>query len=294
MEEWSTYLLGVGDGTEPAVQELGKHMIRIPDKLVLKDASGSTSASAEDLIDYVYGDMPPVTQSMHARSKYFGERAILSPKNVDVNAMNDLVMMRVPGDERTYLSADSVSFDDEHAQHYPIEFLNTLEMSGLPTHELKLKVGACVMLLRNLDPDNGLCNGSRLIVTHLGRNIIRGTLTSGTHAGTTVMIPRITLIPSDTRFPFTLRRRQFPIKLAFVMTINKSQGQTFERLGLYLPRPVFGHGQLYVAFSRCSVPPSNGRTVDGVKVLIVNNDSHGEFPGFDGIYTHNIVYHSIL
>jgi ATP-dependent DNA helicase PIF1 len=48
---------------------------------------------------------------------------------------------------------------------YPTEFLNSLSITGLCDHELHLKVGVPVMLLRNLDPSRGLCNGTRLIVT---------------------------------------------------------------------------------------------------------------------------------
>jgi hypothetical protein len=61
--------------------------------------------------------------------------------------------------------------------------------------------------------------------------------------------------------PFTLRRRQFPLRLAFAMTINKAQGQTLQTVGVYLPKPVFCHGQLYVAFSRCG-------SQRGVRVLV--------------------------
>ena len=71
------------------------------------------------------------------------------------------------------------------------------------------------------------------------------------------------------------------------MTINKAQGQTFKKIGLYLSQPVFSHGQLYVAFSRVS-------KLNNIKVKIMNSNSQGKFEGFQGFYTENVVFSEIL
>ena len=106
------------------------------------------------------------------------------------------------------------------------------------------------MLLRNMNKKLGLCNGSRLVVRRLQRHVIEAEVLTGQHAGRRVIIPRIETSPANTTLPFTLRRRQFPVRPAYAMTINKSQGQTLEKVGLCLLKGVFTHGQLYVAFSR--------------------------------------------
>ena len=69
-----------------------------------------------------------------------------------------------------------------------------------------------------------------------------------------VLISRITFIPKPLEYPFEWQRRQFPVRPAFAITVNKSQGQTLKHAGVWLRGDVFTHGQLYVACSRVSTP----------------------------------------
>ncbi|KAK6026600.1 hypothetical protein OSTOST_07419 [Ostertagia ostertagi] len=180
------------------------------------------------------------------------ENAVLAPKNVHVQRLNEDALQRLivetAQDERVYKS---------------LEYLNSLTPTGMPPHELHLKKGAIVMLLRNLDVANGLCNGTRLKVETLGRFTLGCTFICGDRRDQLAIIPRIDNY-WDQRTPFRLRRRQFPVRVAFAMTINKAQGQSFNKVGVFLPEPVFSHGQLYVALSRA-------RTPHGIKVKSPSN-----------------------
>ncbi|GBM74537.1 hypothetical protein AVEN_126587-1 [Araneus ventricosus] len=103
------------------------------------------------------------------------------------------------------------------------------------------------MLLRNLHPPS-LCNGTRFCIKKLMQNIIEATFMTGHAAGEDGFIPTIPIIPSD--FPFQFKRLQFPVRLCFAMSINKSQGKYLKVVGLDLLKPCFSHGQLHVDSSR--------------------------------------------
>lgn len=120
----------------------------------------------------------------------------------------------------------------------------------MPPHRLALGVGMVVILLRNLNKRTGLCNGSRLMITRLLTFAVEAQVLTGSHRGETVLIPRIDTSSVSHTLPFTLKRRQLPLKPAYAMTINKAQGQTLRHVGVLLDSPVFTHGQLYVALSR--------------------------------------------
>ena len=121
---------------------------------------------------------------------------------------------------------------------------------GFPLYELTLKTGAVVILLRNLNVKAGLCNGARLLILEMKPHTLLCEMLTGVHKGEKLSLPRIKMQYEGTDLPFKLSRKQFPIRVCFTMTINKSEGQTFEKVGVLLEEPVFVHGQLYVAFSR--------------------------------------------
>ncbi len=197
--------------------------------------------------------MTKVFPNLHLNYKnhnWLSERAILAPKNLAVDEINAKLLSQLPGETSSYKSIDTVPDPDE-VVNYPVEFLNSLAPAGLPPHNLELKVGAPIMLLRNLEPPK-LCNGTRLTIKKLMPRVLEATVMTGKAKGENVFIPRIPLIPSD--MPFQFRRLQFPVKPSFAMSINKAQGQSLQVVGLNLAEPVFSHGQLYVGCSRVGNP----------------------------------------
>ena len=200
-----------------------------------------------------------------------------APTNCLVDNINSVVTDIFPGQAIDCLSADETVGDTELP--IPQEYLNGLCVPGLPPHHLRLKPGMPIILLRNISPAQGLCNGTRMLVVAVhGGRLLEATVVCGSEAGRRVIIPRMTLLPPDDEFSFEWKRRQFPIRPAFAMTINKAQGQTLRRVAVYLQEPVFGHGQLYVAASRV------GRFQDLRFVL----------PPGSGGRTSNIVYTEVL
>ena len=275
LREFSEYLLRIGDGSEPVATDT-EDRVRVQDSMILPGFNLYT------LINTVYGDMlstPPTNDHLTSR-------AILTPKNKDVTDINNLIIEQLfpGGNIEEFLSADSMA-NPEDQLSYPAELLNELNPSSLPPHRLKLKPGCPVMLLRNLNPSKGLCNGTRLICRSFRRYVIEAEIVTGSHAGDIVLIPRITLTPTNTDSPIQFSRTQFPIRLAFAMTINKAQGQTMDQVGLYLPEHPFAHGLLYVAMSRVRTPTSIHITLDR------DNSSINGLPGF---YTRNVVYREVL
>ena len=207
----------------------------------------------DSLISTIYPGIS--TPNLSYPEQYFSERTILSCLNAEVDSLNAKVLDRLPGDAEVFHSADSIPTSEQSGEedvmlNYPVEYLNAINCSGLPLSKLKLKEGCPIMVLRNLDAAHGVCNGSRGIVTRLRSRVLEVKLLTGDFAGQKVFIPRISNQPTEDQVAFKFTRRQFPVRLAFAMTFNKSQGQSVKYVGLDLRRPVFSHGQFYVGISR--------------------------------------------
>ena len=209
---------------------------------------------------------------------------ILAPRNSDVSDLNKTILSRMDGEERQFISADysvqEAGADPANADPLPVEFLRTIDASNLPPGELRLKVGCPIILLRNLAPTQGLCNGTHMIVTRMRDRVLEVRLIGGDHDGDIALIPRISMAPpSSTGLAFDFRRRQFPVRLAFALSINKAQGQSVRYVGIDLRTPVFSHGQLYVALSRATCSQN-------VKVLLPEDTADTVTP--------NVVYNEVI
>ena len=162
-----------------------------------------------------------------------------------------MILQRLSGDLQIFHAVDTsdVNEADPDFTQLPAKYMQSLTSGSLPPSRLTLKVGAPVMLLRNLYPKQGLCNGTRMIVTRLRLHCIEVQILGGDFHGQRKLIPRIILSTTEGELPFVLTCKQFPIRLCFAMTVNTSQGQTLDIVGLDLWTAAFTHGQLYVAIS---------------------------------------------
>uniref|UniRef100_A0A453PV36 DNA helicase Pif1-like 2B domain-containing protein n=1 Tax=Aegilops tauschii subsp. strangulata TaxID=200361 RepID=A0A453PV36_AEGTS len=184
-DSWfAEYLLRIGNGTEETNDD-GE--ILLPTSICVPNKTDDNGL--DRLINSIY----QTGNASLKDPKYIISRAILSTRNDCVDKINLKMIDRFQGEEMVYHSFDSVE-DDPH-NYYPPEFLNTLTPNGLPPHMLKLKINCPIILLRNIDPANGLCNGTRLVVRGFQKNTIDAEIVVGQHSGMRVFPTSDTIMP---------------------------------------------------------------------------------------------------
>ena len=173
--------------------------------------------SIEDFVSWVYPDiLGKVPACLEAGSvaeddTWFCERSILAPLNSLANQINDHFLECLdPAIDTVARNIDTgADAQGEDGVNFPKEFLSTLEPSGLPPHELHLRTGAVVIILRNLDKDRGICNCSRCLVLVISPRMLGVRVLTGRATGKRLLLPRIPFRGSAGDRPPVLRRKQF-------------------------------------------------------------------------------------
>jgi hypothetical protein len=217
--EWAAFVAGVGEGRSAVFPEA-----------------------------CVVLDVPTLIAAVWPEGDYLapGQRSILTMTRSDAAAINLTIAAMCPGVADAALSMDAAL--DCETSLYPIEFVNSVTLSGVPDHVLNLKKGAPYLITQNTS--SILCNGTRVVYHRRVGRCLEVQILSGIHAGEFHYLPRMVSTVVSATLPFTLRRVQFPLMMCWAMTVHKSQGQTLDKVGIFFARPTWAHGLLYVAVSR--------------------------------------------
>jgi hypothetical protein len=199
---FAQWLLEVGHGQNMNTNS----QVRFPDHMQV-DNSDSLIASIYPGIDSI----PPLPPD------YFLNRMILAPRNADVGDMNQKILACMSGDIHQYVSANEIiqeaGADPLDDDPIPNEFLHSVHSSSLPLGKLNLKIGCSVILLQNLAPSQGLCNGTHMVITQMHDRVLEVQLIGGEHDGEIALIPQVSLFPSASSADVTFRFKwqQFPV-----------------------------------------------------------------------------------
>jgi ATP-dependent DNA helicase PIF1 len=203
---FSDYILKIGNGEEDIFTELGENAIQIPEQYLVD--------TLEDLIDTTFPELDLGCENIT-------DCCIYTPLNKDVRIINDVCIEKFPGNIKTYLSADSI-LEDDHKEAVPVEYLNVMNPSGISDHQLSLKTGAPIMLLRNLQagPNVSLRNGTRMVVVQMMERALEVEVAVGINKGLRLFLPRVPQYDKSGDYPFTLVRRQFPIRYSYLFSFK--------------------------------------------------------------------------
>ena len=156
-EEFANHILAIGEG-----RDTNNEITQWPLNGIVLDNMSQSLANA--IYPTLADRSAPLPTAQH-----LAEHAILAARNDTVNKLNEQLLASMNGEVFTSYSANKV-VDEGDAETYAMEYLNIVNLSNLPLHELKLKIGTPVILLHNLSPSTGLCNGTRLHVARISQD----------------------------------------------------------------------------------------------------------------------------
>ena len=213
--QFADYLLRIGNGTEPAVEEPSSDKSTAETKIAIPSKFLSKATTREDFIKEIFPSLSSiVTQGLESDDNswhdWLCERAIICPTNADVNKINKAVIQEFPGELQTYKSHDKCLNRDQVDNQYiklfiylinsnmclmntfqlhafPVDYLNTIDVNSMPPHLLQLKKGMPIMLIRNLDSTRGHVNGTRYIIRELTKRLIYAEIAVGPYKGKLVL-----------------------------------------------------------------------------------------------------------
>ncbi|KAL3088235.1 hypothetical protein niasHS_009532 [Heterodera schachtii] len=254
-QQYRDFLRRVGTGAINDIQQ----RVKLPQKIVEPDRDA--------LLHFVFPQ--ELLDKPLENWQKLAERAILCPLNKETFELNNKIMdmmnagNNTDNNDRIYTAITVPIVDDVDALQLEniaanINHENLMRQTppGIPQHQLRVKVGAVMMITNNISVEEGLCNGTRVQVLKLYENIIRCKILTGTHRGDEHDLHKARFqFGGDPKAlhegPIRCERIQFPLRPGSVMTINKSQGQTLSHVGVLLDKSqCFSHGQLYTALSR--------------------------------------------
>ncbi|CAB1097406.1 unnamed protein product [Ectocarpus sp. CCAP 1310/34] len=281
--QYASFVRSIGEGSRPTVTMSDGSKLTPLNNHDNEDTANHFqlryTTDFDELLRFVYPDLSQ-------QSRIWNTRAILATTNHSIDRSNDTISDNRPGNYVSFFSSDSLISDEKNRRtaFASPEHLNQLNVQGIPPHELKLKTDTLALITRNLNFSEGLVNGQKCVVLAVSASsrVLQVQLLTEERPRPIVLIPRINFQGKVGRNGICFTRKQFPLRTAYSMTINKSQGQTLSKIGLDLRSSPFAHGQLYVALSR-----SQNRT----SIMCLLPDTHI----IDGIpYTDNIVYPPLI
>lgn len=197
--------------------------------------------------------------------KFFKRRVILSLQNDTINEFNDLILRKRFTLFIEYFTINVVvNIENETMKYLTLETLQSINFVELFSFVLKMIVNVSIMLLRNFYFKKDLCNNIRLIIIKIFFTLLKIKILDDEMHNEIRLLLKITLITLKNNYSFILKRRQFFVKVRFVITINKSQKKSLNTVNVNLRLKSFAHNQLYVALSRVT-------NVKELFILLVKN-----------------------